>query len=100
VKGVRTAGRQVLGDDGEADVEDAKEQQFISWEALHRWAPVFARLRCWADAARFPCQLVVHQSAAYTPDSVSRLLPLLSAIWTPARCMMSRWHEPALFGAC
>jgi hypothetical protein len=35
-KRVRTAGRQVLADDGDVQLQDSRSQDYISWEALHR----------------------------------------------------------------
>lgn len=37
-KRVRTAGRQVLADDGDVQLQDSRSQDYISYEALHRCA--------------------------------------------------------------
>jgi len=33
---VQSAGRQVLDEDGEAVVEDAREVSYVSWEGLYK----------------------------------------------------------------
>ncbi|KAF6260385.1 hypothetical protein COO60DRAFT_1507414 [Scenedesmus sp. NREL 46B-D3] len=62
---VRTAGRQVLADDGDVQLQDARSQDYISWEALHS-----ALLECFPKENYHAASKVALVDAGSHPDVV------------------------------